>query len=96
MSPASKWIAVFVHDASGEIVLCEYHCAARFVVGQEGDGTTGHFKSKVGEGLLGNVETGLLDVHVCSVKIVFHNCSNVVLDEQSILAYFFELMSFVF
>lgn len=43
VSPASEGIAVFLDDASSDIVLGEHHGAARFVLGKKGDGAASHF-----------------------------------------------------
>ena len=95
MSPASKGIAVFLDDASSDIVLSEDHGAAGFVLGKKGDGAAGNFYGEVRKCVFGNIKACLLNFHVGSVKVVFNDGSDICLDEECVFAQFFKLVSFV-
>ena len=50
----------------------------------------------MGEGLPGDVEASLADVEIGGIKVVFHDGTDVCLNQEGILAQFFELVAFVF
>jgi hypothetical protein len=95
VSPTSKWIAVFLDNPPGYIVLGDDHCAASFVLGEEWDCAACHFEGEVWECAFGDIEARLLDFHVHGVKVVFDGGSDVGLDEECVFTQVFKLTSVI-